>query len=195
MSLRACLPQAGAARISALPSPLETSTSRIVNLPPTSNPLCRSFPDRMVFPLVLTCVHVQDNKHDTRTKQSFASHHAVRCRALLARDTCPRSPRGRHVRPRRALHAHLLPPLVPRAPAAAPQRHFLPHARRSRASGLPPLPALPPQRSLRPGRARSACRRPPRAIHRRNPEPPPTRANSQRNAIHVTSRFSPSHRS
>src|SRR5215469_13839596 len=160
-----------------------------------SNLLCRAFPDRMVASAALSCGDVQESEDGTNINQPHATHHTTRRRAVLARHARARPPRRRHFRPRRALHAHLLPSVVPGAQATAPQRHLLPHARGSRTQRLPSLLALPPQRNLRPGCAGSACRRPSRTINRREPDAAPTRTDARRNAIHSAPGLFPRHRS
>src|SRR5437870_1885676 len=107
--------------------------------------LCCAFPDRMVLSHALSCAHAQDNEHDTNLNQPPATHHAPGGRPVLARHARSRPPRRRHLRPRRALDANLLPPVVPGAQAAPPQRHLLPDAR---GSGTPRLSSL----LARPGR-------------------------------------------
>src|SRR5207244_1532551 len=155
--------------------------------------LCCAFPDRMVLSHALSCAHAQDNEHDTNLNQPPATHHAPGGRPVLARHARSRPPRRRHLRPRRALDANLLPPVVPGAQAAPPQRHLLPDARGSGTPRLSSLLALPSQRNLRPGRAGSARRRPSRAIHRRRPDALPTRRDARCDAIHFAPRLSPGH--
>src|SRR6266566_1210994 len=188
----ACLPQEGESSPRARSRTWNRSCAGLCR-PGIQSLLCCAFPDRMVLSHALSCAHVQDNEHDTNLNRPPATHHAAHGRAVLACHARSRPPRRRHFRPRRALDAYLLPPVVPGAPAAAPQRHLLPHARGSGTQRLSSLLALPPQRNLRPCCAGSARRGPSCAIHRRRPDARPTRRDARRDAIHFAPSLSPSH--